>query len=291
MSTGRTNLILSGSIAGTLYGAGILVLLESENDKAYWATTMLGTPLGGLLAHKLTSHRWFEKGESLLIANGGFVGGLYGIAIPYLVDIESLEDSTQGKIYVASAMVGIPAGVWTTAELIYDKPINEGRASLISFGGLVGSAYADGITSLMDVGSGRPYVLAAMLGLPVGTYFAYRLTAGDEYTLGRARLIQLGAYAGALFSNGIVLLAEAESHKPFVVASILGSAVGMWFAHNSTREWGEKAPFARTNLISPSEKFTVSLPSVSDAITLGLMAHRKPTFMADFPVEFVRISF
>ena len=291
LGAGRSKLILSGSIAGTLYGAGVLVLLESENDKAYWATMMLGTPIGGWLAHRLTSHRWFEKGEGHLITNGGFVGGLYGIAIPYLINIESLEEETQAKIYVASAMVGIPAGVWTTTKLIYDKPINEGRASLISFGGLIGSAYANGITSLMDVEAARPYVFASMLGLPVGTYLAYRLTAGDEYTLGRARLIQLGAYAGALFSSGIVLLAEAESHKPFVVANILGSAAGMWFAHNSTRGWGEKAPFARTNIISPSEKFTVSLPSVSDAITLGLIAHRKPTFMADFPVELVRISF
>ena len=291
LGAGRSNLILSGSFAGTLFGLGVPVLFESENDKAYLTSAMLATPIGGLLAHRLTAHRWFEKGESYLMTNGGFVGGFYGFAIPYIANIESLENWTQAKIYVASVMAGVPIGTWATTKLIYNKPINEGRSHLISFGGLVGSAYANGITSLTDVESPRAYVLASMVGLPMGAYLGYKLTAGDEYTPGRAALIQVGAYAGALFGNGIVLLAETESHKPYVVASILGSAAGMWFAHHATRGWGEKTPFTRNDLIPESEKFAVSLPSINEWFTLSLMALRKPTFMADFPVELVRISF
>ena len=291
LGVGRSNLILSGSFAGTLYGLGIPVLFESENEKAYWASAMLATPIGGLIAHRLTAHRWFKKGESYLMTNGGFVGGFYGFAIPYIANIENLENWTQAKIYIASMMIGVPIGTWTTTKLIYNKPINEGRSHLISFGGLVGSVYANGIVSLMDIESSRAYVLASMVGLPVGTYLGYELTTGDEYTAGRAALIQIGAYAGALFGNGVVLLAEAESHKPYVVASILGSAAGMWFAHHTTRGWGEKTPFTRNDLIPESEKFTVSLPSIDKWLTLSLMALRKPTVMANFPVELVRISF
>ena len=288
---GRSNLILSGSLAGTFYGFGVPVLFESENEKAYFASAMLATPIGGLIAHSLTDHRWFEKGESYLMTNGGFVGGLYGLAIPYLANIEDLEDSTQAKIYVVSAMAGVPIGTWTTTKLIYDKPISEGRSHLISFGGLVGSAYANGMISLLDVESPRAYVLASMVGLPTVAYLGYQLTAAGEYTAGRAALIQIGASAGALFGCGIPLLAEAESHKPYVVAGILGSAAGMWFAHRATRGWGEKTPFTRNDLIPESEKFTVSLPSIDKWLTLSLMALRKPAAMADFPVELVRISF
>ena len=291
LGAGRSSLILSGSLAGTLYGFGVPVLFESENDKAYLASAMLATPIGGLLAHRLSAHRWFNEGESHTISRGGLVGGLYGIAIPYLINIEDLEDWTQAKIYVTSAMIGVPAGVWTTAKLIYDKPINEGRASLLALGGGVGSLYALGIMSLTDVETPRPYVLAAMLGLPVGTYVSYKLTAGDEYTSGRAALIQVGAYAGALFGSGFPLVADAESHKPYVVASILGSAAGMWLAHRLTQGWGETAPFAKNNLIPKSDRFAVSLPSIDKWLTLGLMTLRKPTFMVDFPVELVRISF
>ncbi len=291
LGVGRSNLILSGSFAGTLYGFGVPVLFESENEKAYFASAMLATPIGGLIAHRLTDHRWFKKGESYLMTNGGFVGGLYGLAIPYIANIENLETSTQAKIYVASAMAGIPIGTWATTKLIYDKPISEGRSHLISFGGLVGSAYANGIVSLLDVESTRAYVLASMVGLPTVAYLGYTLTTAGEYTAGRAALIQIGAYAGALFGNGAVLLTEAESHKPYVVAGILGSAAGMWFAHRATRGWGEKTPFTRNDLIPKSERFTVSLPSLDKWLTLSLMAFRKPTFMADFPVELVRISF
>ena len=291
LGVGRSNLILSGSFAGTLYGFGVPVLFESGNEKAYFASAMLATPIGGLIAHRLTDHRWFKKGESYLMTNGGFVGGLYGLAIPYIANIENLETSTQAKIYVASAMAGIPIGTWATTKLIYDKPISEGRSHLISFGGLVGSAYANGIVSLLDVESTRAYVLASMVGLPTVAYLGYTLTTAGEYTAGRAALIQIGAYAGALFGNGAVLLTEAESHKPYVVASILGSAAGMWFAHRATQGWGEKTPFTRNDLIPKSDRFAVSLPSIDKWLTLGLMTFHKPTVMANFPVELVRISF
>ena len=291
LGVGRSNLILSGSFAGTFYGFGVPVLFESENAKAYFASAMLATPIGGLIAHRLTDHRWFEKGESYLMTNGGFVGGLYGFAIPYLANIEDLEERTQAKIYVASAMAGVPLGAWATTKLIYNKPISEGRSHLISFSGLVGSAYANGMTSLMDVESPRAYVFASMVGLPTAAYLGYQLTTAGEYTAGRAALIQIGAYAGALFGNGAVLLTEAESHKPYVVAGILGSAAGMWFAHRATRGWGEKTPFTRNDLIPKSDRFTVSVPSLDKWLTLGLMALRKPTVMADFPMELLRISF
>ncbi len=291
LGVGRSNLILSGSFVGTLYGFGLPVLFESENEKVYFASAMLATPIGGLITHRLTDHRWFKKGESYLMTNGGFLGGFYGFAIPYVANIEDLEEWTQAKIYVAFIMAGVPIGTWTTTKLIYNKPISAGRSHLISFGGLVGSAYANGIVSLMDVEASRAYVLASMVGLPMAAYLGYQLTAEGEYTAGRAALIQIGACAGALFGWGFPLLAEAESHKPYVVASILGSAAGMWFAHRATRGWGEKTPFTRNDLIPKSDRFAVSVPSLDKWLTLGLMAFRKPAFMADFPVELLRISF
>ncbi len=291
LGAGRTNLIVGGMYTGTLYGAGIPVLFEAENPKTYFGSMMLTTPLGGYLAYKLSSHRWYGKGESNMINYGGLVGGLYGLAIPYLINIEGLEDSTQAKIYVASGLFGIPSGVLASSKLFHNKPINEGRSHLINFGGVVGSYYAVGITSLFEVDSGRPYVAAAMLGLPVGTYLGYKFTAKEEYTRGRAFLIQLGAYAGALFANGVPLLMEVEDHKPYVVASILGSAGGMWLAHRGTRGWGENAPLARNNRMPQSEKVKVLLPSVNDWFALGLMTLRRPSYLADYPIQFLRISF
>lgn len=163
---GRSKLMRWGSYAGTSYGLGIPVFFESENDKAYWGSAMLCTPLGGLIAYKLSSHRWFEKGETDLIASGGLVGGLYGVAIPYLINIEDLEEWNQAKIYIASAMAGVPIGVFGTTRLIRNKPISQGRANLITLGGIVGSYYGAGIVKLAGVDVDehpRAYVLSMAL--------------------------------------------------------------------------------------------------------------------------------
>ena len=110
LGAGRSLLILGGSWAGTLYGLGVPVFFESENDKAYLAAAMIGTPAGGLMAYGFSSHRWFERGETDLMVAGGLAGGLYGVAIPYLLDIEDLDEWTQARIYVASAMAGGAGG-------------------------------------------------------------------------------------------------------------------------------------------------------------------------------------
>ena len=268
LGAGRSKLIQWGNYAGTLFGFGVPVFFESEDDKAYLASAMLATPLGGLIAHSLSNHRWFEKGETDLITNGGLVGGLYGVAIPYLLDIEGLENWTQAKIYIASAMVGVPAGVWATSRLIRERPINQGQAHLITLGGLVGSVYAAGITHLAGVDieeRPRPYVLAASLGLPVGTYLGYKLTGEEEYTIGRARLIILGAVVGALSGTGVLLLADfnEERTKSYVLANMLGAAAGMWYAHRFTRGWSEKFASKEGDEPAIDESFSLELIRIS----------------------------
>lgn len=278
LGAGRSKLVQWGSYAGTLYGFGIPMFFESENDKAYLASAMLATPLSGLIAHTLSDHRWFEKGEADLITNGGLVGGLYGIAVPYLLDIEDRENWTQAKIYTASVMVGVPTGVWAATRLIRDKSISQGRAHLISLGGVVGSLYAAGMTHLSGLGditieSGeietverpRAYVLASALGLPLGAYLGYRLTDKDEYTTGRARLIMLGAVVGALSGTGVLLLADVdwENTKSYVLANMVGSAAGIWYTHRFTRGWGEELTSADTVQPATDEGFSLELIRLS----------------------------
>ena len=291
---GRTNLIRWGNYAGTLYGLAVPLFFESENEKAYVGAAMLGTPLGGLLAHRLSAHRWFKKGETDLITTGGLVGGLYGAAIPYLVNIEDLDNWTQVKIYAASVMAGAPAGVWATTRLIRHKPINWGRAHLITLGGILGGYYGYGLVNLVGVDADahpRIHVGAAALGLPVGAYVGYRLTGLEAYTLGRARLISFGAYAGALFGNGIALAAGAEGHRPHILASVLGSAVGVWYTHKVTHGWGEKLTFKFDKQRPTENRVTVSLPSYAELLSFGLLARHNPSSSERVPLELIRVSF
>ena len=290
LGAGRSHLILGGSLAGTLFGFGLPVFLEEEDDRPYLAAAMIATPVGGLTAHRLSAHRWFQKGESDLIVNGGLVGALYGAAIPYLADIEDSREWAQAKIYVASAMAGAPAGVWATTRLIRGRPIKQGRAHLLTMGGVVGAAYASGILSLADVEAPRAHVLAAMLGLPAGTYFSYRWTGAEEYPIKRARLISLGALVGSLFGSGVALVAEAEDHKPYVLANIIGSAAGIWYAHGFSRD-SDGTSAAGNHRTSMADRVTVSLPSLDQWFTMGLMMMRRPAVGGGSPVELVRVSF
>ena len=269
LGSGRSLLVLGGSWAGTLYGLGVPVFFESENDKAYLAAAMIGTPAGGLMAYRLSSHRWFERGETDLMVAGGLTGGFYGVAIPYVLDIEDLDEWVQARIYVASAMVGAPAGLWATTRLMRGRPMSEGRAHLVALGGVVGAAYASGFLSLGDVESTRAHVLATMIGLPLGTFFGYEWTDAEEYTPGRARWIILGAYVGSLFGTGVALVADVEDHKPYVLANILGSAAGIWYSHGFTRD-------------QTPDRVSVSGPSLDQWVAMGLTG---------LPVELVRITF
>ena len=257
------------------------MFFKSENAKAYWAAAMIGTPAGGLIAYGLSSHRWFERGETDLMAAGGLAGGLYGVAIPYLLDIEDLDEWTQARVYVASAMAGAPAGLWATTRLMRDKPMSQGRAHLLSLGGVVGAGYASGVLSLLDVENTRAHVFAAMLGAPSGTYLGYQWTGEEEYTPGRARWIVLGAYVGSLFGTGVALVADAEDHKPYVLGNILGSAAGIWYAHRFTRD----------NQTPGSDKVSVSLPSLGQWAAVGLTMLHEPALGEGIPMELVRITF
>lgn len=216
-----------------------------------------------------------------MLVVGGLTGGLYGVAIPYVLDIESLDEWTQARIYVASAMVSAPAGVWTTTRWMRGRPVNQGRAHLVSLGGVVGAGYASGLLSLGDVESPRAHVLAAMIGLPVGAFFGYEWTGVEEYTPGRARWIALGAYVGSLFGTGVALVADAEDHKPYVLGNILGSAAGIWYSHGFTRD----------SQSSESDRVSVSLPSLGHWVTMGLTMLHKPAMGEGIPMELVRIEF
>ena len=281
LGAGRSVLLLGGSWAGTLYGLGLPVFFKSENDKAYWAAAMIGTPAGGLIAYGLSSHRRFERGETDLMIAGGLAGGLYGAANPYLLDIEDLDEWTQARIYVASAMAGAPAGLWATTRLMRGKPMSQGRAHLLSLGGIVGGGYASGVLSLADVENPRAHVFAAMLGAPLGTYLGYQWTGEEEYTPGRARWIILGAYVGSLFGTGVALLTDSEDHKPYVLGNILGSAAGIWYSHGFTRD----------SQIPVSDKVSVSLPSLDQWVAMGLLTRHKSAVGEGIPMELVRITF
>ena len=283
----RTKLVRGGNFAGTFYGLGIPWLLGVDNDKVYIASAMALTPAGGYAAYRLSSDRRIQKGEADLITTGMFVGGMYGLAIPYVIGIGDMDDHS--KVYLASSMAGVPIGGWVTSRFVRDRPINRGRAHLTSLGGGLGIAYAMTLIDLVDDGEHeRLYLLSAMVGLPAGAYMGYRLTESEDYTLGRGRMITVGAYAGSVVGQGLIYSVGAGSEKALNVAGMVGSALGVWFTHGATKGWGERVTSRED---SSHEDVTVSLLSPEALFTMGMLAHSGSPGGRAIPVELLRIEF
>jgi hypothetical protein len=127
-----------------------------------------------------------------------------------------------------------------------------------------------------------------MVGLPVGAYMGYRLTESEDYTLGRGRMITVGAYAGSLVGQGLIYSVGADSQKVLNVAGMLGSALGVWFTHGATKGWGEHLTGRED---SSTEGVTVTLLTPEALFSIGMLARSGTSGGRAIPVELLRIEF
>jgi hypothetical protein len=278
----RTTLVRWGNYAGTFYGFGIPALLHTDNGRVYALSAMAATPAGGYLAYRLSDGRRFGKGEADLITTGAWVGALYGLAVPYL----AFADGDYGRLYLASSMAGVPAGALLTERLLRGRRLNRGRAHLITLGGFMGAAEALGVVYLVDDDAPeRAYVWAACVGAPVGAWIGYRATDGRRHSLGRARMISVGTYAGGIAGQGVVVSLDLGG-RARTLSGMVGSIMGLWFTDRLTDDWGQDV----TTGSSP-EGLRVELPSPAALFTLGAAAARGPARTPLPPVQLLRISF
>ena len=200
---------------------------------------------------------------------------------------------TINKIYSLSMMASIPASVYLTSRLMPDRNISQGRAQLISTGGVVGIVYGLGLTfiALGDEvdNAGRIYTLSAAVGLPAGSYFAKRFTRQESYTRLRAVLITFGGVAGAFIGAAPLFMVAADNPRVWATTLIATSAAGFWAGHEMTRT---KVVAGSTGLFN-SERFSIQLASAGEIAAFGLSALRKSSLRhhADLKLSLLRGQF
>ena len=297
---GRSKLLRWGNYAGTFYGVGIPALFGADSDRIYFASAMTLTPLGGYLTHRLSAGHRIGKGESDLTTTGMWVGALYGMALPYLIDVSDQRNSTESKIYLGAAMAGVPIGGGATTVVVgAGTPLADLAGALAehrqevalegppgaTVGGVLAVAEALTVADLVDDGEHpRLYVTAAMLALPVGVRAAYRLTENEDYTLGRARMISVGTYVGGLAGRGVGYTLGVNGDRVNNVAATLGATFGLWYTHRTTQGWGE-----RVTSVSQDDGLVVSLPSPESLVMLGWLSRRVAGEAV--PMELLRVEF
>ena len=281
---GEADLLAAGGLAGAFYGWAIpyLILNEDFSDEGEeyidqeWVQ-ICEEEKGNIdcAEDDLDCQRWNEERDCQEEATSYRGGG------------------TINKIYSLSMMASIPASVYLTSRLIPDRNISQGRAQLISTGGVVGAFYGLGImfVALGDEidGKGRAFAAAAMAGLPIGSYLAERFTRQESYTRLRALLITLGGVAGGYMGAGVLAITETDNLRMVWATLIPATAAGLWAGHEMTRT---KAVAGSTGLFN-SERFSVQLASAGEIAAFGLSALRKspPQHHADSKLNLLRGQF
>jgi len=279
----RTTMVRWGNYAGTFYGVGIPALIKTDNARAYAVGAMAATPIGGYLAHQWSGHRRFGKGEADLIATGTWVGALYGLAIPFLAGV----GDHHSRLYLGSSMVGVPAGALLTARLVEARRLNRGRAHLITLGGFMGVAQALIFVDVIDDDAPtKALVWGAVLGSPAGAWLGYHATEDRRHTIGRARIISVGAHAGGLAGQGVVL-SLGLSGRARTVSGMLGAMLALWFTDRQTEDWGDDV----TVRPAASEGLQFDVPSPVALLTLGTFVSRGPAGASLPPVQLLRVTF
>lgn len=320
---GRSKSLRWSAYAGTLYGLLSLSFFDSDRTQFAFIPSMVLTPIGGYTGYKLTAHRWFNKGETDLLAAGSLAGIFYGWAIPYLVtnqdffsDEEYIDQDrlkscqeekvsidyssspeefqlqqqerncmeeakrdrgTVNKLYSFSMMMSIPTSVYLTSRLIPSRDISQGRAQLLSTGGIVGILYGFGLTTIVlgdeidEIDEmGRIYTLSAAAGLPIGYYLAERLTRQESYSRLRSVLIAVGGIAGAFIGAAPLAMAEVDNPRFFSATLITTSAIGLWLGHKTTGQ-----SISDSSRLFQSDRFSIQLASMDQIVTFGLAAWQK----------------
>ena len=136
-----------------------------------------------------------------------------------------------------------------------------------------------------DDAPGRAYVWAACVGAPVGAWIGYRAPDGRRHSLGRARMISVGACAGGIAGQGVVVSLDLGG-RAHTLSVMVGSIMGLWFADRLTNDWGQDVTTG-----SSSEGLRVELPSPAALFTFGIAAARGTARTPLPPVQLLRISF
>ena len=280
---GEADLLAAGGLAGAFYGWAVpyLILNEDFGDEG----------------EEYIDQEWVqiceEEKANINCPEGDLDCQRWNAERDCQEEAISYRGGTINKIYSLSMMASIPASVYLTSRLIPDRNISQGRAQLISTGGVVGAFYGLGIM-FVALGNeidakGRAFAAAAMAGLPIGSYFAERFTRQESYTRLRALLITLGGVAGGYMGAGVLAIAEADNSRMVAATLIPATAAGFWAGHEMTRT---KVVAGSTGLFN-SERFSVQLASAGEIAAFGLSALRKssPQHRADLKLNLLRGRF
>ncbi len=166
-----------------------------------------------------------QSGRMNLLIFSGYYGLWLGVATPMALDAESAQ------AYAAGLLLGGPLSVLLCHELTKDANISDGRATMISLGGHLGTWQGIGWAAVADHEAKQVIGTGELCGL-AGIGAATLLTSKASFSEGHAELTSSGLGWGAWFGAVFAALADHDGDdvlRDMLIGSdllVLGTAIG-----------------------------------------------------------------
>jgi len=169
-----------------------------------------------------------QSGRTELLVFSGYYGVWLGIATPIW-----LEASSAGA-YGLGLILGGPVSLAIAHQLTKDANVTEGKATMISLGGHLGTWQGIGWSALADMDAKDVVGLGEICGL--GGIGAFTLLANKiDFSEGHAALTSSGLQWGAWFGLVIAGIADLEDEDP-LRAMLLGTNIAILGTGIATRD-------------------------------------------------------
>jgi hypothetical protein len=245
--SGRTELLVGGTVYGLWLGAAVPAALGAENVTPYGIGLLAGGPAGFLLARELSSGRDIGEGQARAITFGALWGTWQGAGWRHVLGIGDkvhryecggppeycLPDGytyteTSGRAIFAAMIVGGLTGIGTGALLASRGPIPADRMTVANFGALWGTWYGTAAMLLTSRDpEGNDVLTAALVGGDLGLLVSALAAPKWELSRSRARLISVAGVAGGVAGLGLDLLLETDDTRVAILIPMLTSAAGL----------------------------------------------------------------
>jgi|SRR5688572_10579695 len=243
-----------------------------------------------------------RPGRTELLIFGATYGAWLGVAVPIILNAD--DEAAFG----VGLLAGAPAGFFAARSYTRSRPLTEGQARAITFGGTFGTWQGFGWAEVLDVGDQDEFcapetpcfdvdsdsdirartaaaVVGGLTGIGVGAAIA-----GKPITAGTSTAVTHGGLWGTWFGWALSFLAGTDETDGHVASALIGGDVALITTGLMAPRW--QLSESRARLISiagvigglaggglmlivqpEDERSAVAFPLIGSALGLGLGAH------------------
>ena len=222
---GRPLLLTGTSLLGIgFYGWALPVVFDVRNGEEFGGLYLITA--GACTILPLVSTQGREV--TFPTASLGLYGATRGIAHGALIAMGMGWDSGRGIL--GAALAGSVAEAGLMSAWAQRSQMDGGTEASIVTGGDFGLLYGLGAADLFDVydsDHGSAVAGLALAGSALGIVSGRALGRRPGITYGDAGVMRTAGYVGAYLGLGLLDAAGAEDHKPYVIATMAGSGLGL----------------------------------------------------------------